>query len=52
MSAGHRHAVEERHASQSDWLCRWAWFKMAMAHQPSVPAQRLGVALAKFRVCS
>jgi hypothetical protein len=30
MSAGHRHAC------QSDWLCRRAWFKMALAHQPAV----------------
>jgi hypothetical protein len=36
MSVGHHHAVEESHAAQYDWLCRQAWFKMAMAHRPEV----------------
>jgi len=36
MSVGHHHAIEERHAAQYDWLCRQAWFKMAMAHRPDV----------------
>jgi hypothetical protein len=36
MSVGHHHAVEERHAAQYDWLCRQAWFQMAMAQVPCV----------------
>jgi hypothetical protein len=38
MSSGHSHAASEHNAAQYDWLCRQAWFKMAMAHRPDIIA--------------